>query len=153
MSPYKHNLCSLYESTACICCLSLTLHPASVFVLFSLFCRSFCILQPWLWSDMKLPKTVQHKSTVCQSYSTESLGEGAWGHLVLFLDPNISLRLVLLQLRDIMAAQIIGALITVVLETTGLIKLIWPKDSSQTNAASLQVLLIKYASNRADSYF
>lgn len=140
-STSKPHLCGLRKSVPRS---SLTLSPDSVFVLFSFFCEIFCVSLSGLWSDRKWPEMVHHMSSVYLFLHRE----GAWGHLVPFYTPNIRLRLVLLQLRDITAAQIISAQITVVLETIELIKLIGPKDSSQTWTAWLQVFLIKDASNR-----
>lgn len=57
-------------------------------------------------------------------YSLEKHEDGASGHRVLFLfpSPNVSLSLVLLQLRCITTVQKISAPISVVLETVELIK-------------------------------
>lgn len=106
----------------------------------SSFMEMLCsLIMIMIW--YKVTSDILPQSFVYLSPSTESHGDEASGHLASFYFPNISSCLVLLQLRGITTAQKISTPISVVLETVELIRLIWPKDSSQTLKALLVFLL------------
>lgn len=115
--------------------LSLSLCP-SPFLTHLIFTGPVCVLQSRLWPGNEVTLAFLPAASMYFGYSTERNRDCASGRLVLFHFTNISLCLVLLQLRSITTVQKITAAISVVLETVELIEHTWPKDSSHTWAAT-----------------
>lgn len=88
-----------------------------------------CVLQSRLWPGNEVTLDFLPAAAVHLSYSIESNDDRTSGYFVLFHFSNISLCLVLLQLR---AFTSFPKIISVVLETVELVKPTWPKDSLHT---------------------
>lgn len=108
--------------------LSLSLCP-STFLALLLFTGPVRVLHSRLWPGNEVTPAFLPAAAMYFGYSTERNRDCASGRLVLFHFTNISLCLVLLQLRGITTVQKITAAISVVLETVEPIEHTWPKDS------------------------